>query len=371
MIDTVCLLIPKNHMTYVSGVISWELYSRTDQYSKYVRNPTKAEKDTGKYFPRLTSYQRMFTEECVRLEFSPPKLLKLNNLDELEDKDFPLVIETLQARLKTMGVLVLAALLENAVVSTVHFSKNIQLKNGYTVNYLISEMNKVNLRKSFDFARSRYINDGQSLYAHTKCHQLVIYDKVADLGKDKGRAIDKNQTLYQRSLFDEFNKKDEQQEIVRFEVRLNQKQKLNSVLEGLGFKKNPTFKEVFSSQISKAVVTSYWKTLIKERNLGLLSLAPSVKDILQVLFMSDSKLKPKQAIYLLGLYTLAKDENGMRQLRTILSKKSNDRTWYRIAKDVETAGKLITQHRIRDWVVQVDEALEKYEPYKVKVPLEM
>jgi hypothetical protein len=196
MIDTVCLLIPKQQMAYLNGVASWELYSKTDQYSKFVRNPTKAEKDTGKYFPRLTGYTRKFgQDENVRIEFSVPKLLFLNNLEELEDKDFRLVIETLQARLKTMGVLALAPLLENAVVSSIHFSKNIQLKDGYTVNHLISEMNKVNLRKSFDFARSRYINDGQSLYAHTKCHQLVIYDKIADLGKDKGRAIDKNQTL--------------------------------------------------------------------------------------------------------------------------------------------------------------------------------
>src|SRR5688572_24896722 len=67
MIDTVCLLIPKNQMTYLSGVANWELYSKTDQYTKFVRNPSRAEKDTGKYFPRLTSYQRMFAEESVRL----------------------------------------------------------------------------------------------------------------------------------------------------------------------------------------------------------------------------------------------------------------------------------------------------------------
>jgi len=40
------------------------------------------------------------------MEFSAPKLLYLNNLEELEDKDFPKIIETLQERLKTMGVMV-------------------------------------------------------------------------------------------------------------------------------------------------------------------------------------------------------------------------------------------------------------------------
>ena len=39
--------------------------------------------------------------------------------------------------------------------------------------------------------------------------------------QDKKRAIDKDQTLYQRSLFAELNKEDEPQEIIRFEISLN------------------------------------------------------------------------------------------------------------------------------------------------------
>jgi len=207
MIDTICLLIPRDSMMYLSGVSSWELYSKTEQYEKHVRNPSKTEKETGKYFPRLTGYKRRFSQEAnVRIEFSVPKLLYLNNLDELEDADFSEVIETLQERLKTMGVNVFKSILENASVSSVHFSKNIQLQGGYTSNYLISEMNKVNLRKSFDFAKTRFMNDGQSLYAHTTAHQLVIYDKIADLNKGEKRAIDKELTHYQKNLFGEFNK---------------------------------------------------------------------------------------------------------------------------------------------------------------------
>lgn len=367
MIDTICLLIPKDQMRYLSEISSWELYSKTDQYAKFVRNPSKAEKETGKYFPRLTGYKRKFSQEAnVRMEFSVPKLIYLNNLEELEDKDFPKVIEVLQDRLRIMGVIVSKPILQNAPVSSVHFSKNIVLREGYTVNHLISEMNKVNLRKSFDFAKTRFINDGQSLYAHTTSHQLVIYDKVADLGKDKKRGIDKDQTFYQRSLFAELNKEDEPQEIIRFEIRLSQKQKMNKVLENLGYQKNPVFKQVFNTEMSKKVVTDYWKKLIKERNLGLFSLSVSIKDILRTLFLADKKLKPKQAIYLLGLFMLAKDENGMRQLRTIIAKRSHDRTWYRIAKDIQEATGLITKNKLRDWVTQLDKHLDEYKPYKRK-----
>lgn len=367
MIDTVCLLIPKYKMAYLSGASSWDLYSKTDQYEKYVRNPSKAEKETGKYFPRLTGYKRRFAQqESVRIEFSAPKLLYLNNLDELADKDFPKVIEALQERLRAMGVMVAKLVLEKAPVSSVHFSKNIPLQDGYTANYLISEINKVNLRKSFDFTRSRYINDGQSLYAHTTSHQLIIYDKVADLGKDKKRAIDKEQTLYQMSLFSELKTENEFPEIIRFEVRLSKKQKLNSLLESLGYQKNPTFRQVFNTEMSKKIVTDYWKKLIKERSLGLFSISLSYKDVLQTMFLADKTLKPKQAIYLLGLFVLAKDENGMRQLRTIVSKKSHSMTWYRIVRDMQQASELITQNKVRDWVAQLDKCFAEYKPYRYK-----
>ncbi len=370
MIDTVCLLVPKHKLYFLSGISSWDLYSKTDNYSKFVRNPSKAEKETGKYFPRLTGYSRRFGQDAnVKMEFSVPKLLYLNNLDELENKDFPEVIDTLRERLKDMGVIISKSLLENAPISSVHFSKNILIEDGYTVNYLISEMNKADLRKSFDFAKTRFMNDGQSLYAHTTAHQMVIYDKIADLKKGKKRAIDKDPTLYQQSLFTELSGHknfSEMKEVIRFEIRLNHKQKLNKVLENLGFKKNPTFKDVFSSEMSKKIVSDYWNTLIKERNLGIFSISLSFKEILQILLVSENMIGPKQAIYFLGLFVLARDGNGMRELRNIISKKAHDRTWYRISKDVRSANELITKNKLRSWVTQIDRKLSDYKPYKIK-----
>lgn len=372
MIDTVCLLIPKDKMRICSpserGDPAWNLHSKTEQYEKFVRNPSKRDLDSGLYFPRLTGYNRkdFSLESNIRIEFSAPKLLYLNNLDELEEKDFPEVIKALQDRLNTMGVLVSRKVLEEGSVSSVHFSKNILLQDGYTSSHLISEMNKVNLRKTFDMARSRYINDGQSLYAHTTSHQLIIYDKIADLNKDKKRAIDKEQTLYQMSLFSELKKAEDIIEVIRFEVRLSRKLKMNEVIQRLGYRKNPSFRDVFKVEMSRKVVTDYWNKLIKERNLGLFSISLSLKDILRTIYVANNKIKPKQAIYLIGLFMLGKDENGMRELRSIITKKSHDRTWYRIVKDMQTASELITKNKLRDWVVQIDNSLAEFKAYKQK-----
>lgn len=365
MIDTICLLIPKDKMVFLSGVSSWELYSKTSEYEKFVRNPSRTEKETGKYFPRLTGYKRRFSQDAnVRLEFSAPKLVYLNNLEELEDADFSKVVDVLQERLRIMGVVVSKQVLENASVSSVHFSKNIKLTDGYTVNHIISELGKIDLRKSFDFAKTRFLNDGQSLYAHTTSHEFVIYDKIADLNKGKKRAIDKDQTLYQMNLFTELKRR-ELQEVIRFEVRLNRKPKMNQVLKSLGYSKNPCFKGVFGAEVSKKVVNSYWKMLVTERNSSLFSMTTSAKDTLRKLFTENNKLRPAKAVYLLGLSVLSKDEGGMRQLRSILSGKSHDRTWYRIAKDTQLANDIIGKYRTRDWVIQLNKELEDYKPYKL------
>ena len=372
MIDTVCLLIPKDKLTIVDlssyGVPKWNLHSKTEQYDKFVKNPSKKDKDSGLYFPRLTGYKRKGygKDENVRIEFSVPKLIYLNNLDEVENKDFKEVIDILHERLSSMGVIAPKKLLANAPVSAVNFSKNIELKNGYTVSYLISEINKIDLRKSFDFSKTRFINDGQSLYAHTTSHQLVIYDKIADLKKGKKRAIDKDQTLYQRTLFDEVTKCNDLSEVIRFEIRLGRKQKLNKVLNDLGYEKNPSFKDVFNSEMSKAVVNDYWQKLVTDRNLGLFSLDLKPKEILQSLYVSNKELKPKQAVYLFGLFTLARDSNGMRELRTIVTKNANDRTWYRLAKDTRTVCDLIAENNLRNWVKDLDKELKNYKTYKSK-----
>ena len=162
-----------------------------------------------------------------------------------------------------------------------------------------------------------------------------------------------------------FSELKKEKEIIRFEIRINHKQKLNKLLQDLGYDKNPAFKDVFSEEMSKKVVTSYWDKIIKDCNYGTFSVSLTLKDVLQRLLLADNKLKTKQAVYLLGLYSLAKDENGLRQLRSIISKRSHDRTWYRIISDIKQANELINKDNLRDWVMQIDQVLEAYKVYKI------
>lgn len=374
MIDTVILSIQRSSVVSVSNptneTLGWNQQSNTPAYTKFIRNPSKKDIDSGLYFPRLTGIKRKIegrADSFIKIEFSIPKLLYKNNLDEVEENDFNVILELLQDRLTRMGIIVQEKYLRYASVSAVHYSKNIQLVEGYTSQFVISELNKVDIRKSFDFTKTRFMNDGQSICAYANAHSFVIYDKIADLKKDSKRAIDKDQTKYQMSLFDELDKK-ELYEVLRFEIRLSKKQKLNSLFKKLGFPENPTFKDVFSKKISQSVVSYYWKTLIENNSLLLFSFVTGPKDILKQVLIADPSLKPKQALYFTSLIIMTKDGNGTRELRSILSKYSDNRTWYRIKDDIKKVVSLVKKVRQRDWFYQVENSIEKFETFKANPP---
>lgn len=371
MIDTVCLTLPLKNIVFLDennkAVPQWDLQSKTEHYSKYVRNPSRADKASGLYFPRLTFYSRQYGQQSIKIEFSVPKLIFNNNLEELSGSDFDTVVDLLQDRLKRMGVRVFKEVLVSAPVTTVHFSKNIELTEGYTSTYVISELQKIDLRKSFDFARARYINNGQSLCAHTKAHELVIYDKIADLAKTKKRAIDKDQTVSQRSLFKSLETAEKPLEVLRIEVRLCNKRKINSIFKKLDLPENPTFKDVFRQEIGMSVVAHYWESIIKGNQLALFTINQSAKDLLKEMCRGDPSIKPKQAIYQVGLMVLAKDGEGLRELRSILDGHTNDRNWYRIKSDFKKISQNISNKNVRTWVKEIEKQITTYKPLKPNI----
>lgn len=372
MIDTVCLTLPYTSLVLLDenneAVPKWDLQSKTENYSKYVRNPSKTDKKSGLYFPRLTIYSRRFDQSpSVKIEFSVPKLIFNNNLEELFDEHFEKVMVALQDRLEKMGVRVFKQVLASAPITTVHFSKNFSLTDGYTSRYVISELQKIDLRKSFDFARSRYINNGQSICAHTRAHELVIYDKIADLNKKEKRAIDKDQTSTQLCLFNSIKQKKNTLEVLRIEIRLCNKLKINSVFKKLKLNKNPSFKDVFNSNVSRLIINNYWQSFIMADQLALFTIKQSSKDMLRELYRGSPDIKPKQAIYLIGLLTLAKDAEGLRELRSIFQESTADRSWYRIKKDYKKISANISKSNVRSWVNNLEKQLKKFTPIDISL----
>lgn len=370
MIDTIILTIPREKVRVVDmthyGAPAWDLQSRTRSYEKFVKNPSSRDLESGLYMPCITGYSRKNrlheVERSIRVQFSAPKLIYKNNLDELAEAQFPSVVTALNDRLERMGVFVGRDDLENASVTSVHYSKNIVLKNNYTAQYVISELSKINPNKRFDFARARFMNEGQSLYIHASTHEFVVYDKVADLTKGFKRAIDRDQNGLQMGLFEKLK---EDHEIIRFEARLVKRQKLNSLFKDFGFMQNPTFQDVFSAEKSRAVLMHYWQTMIDKSGISLFANLNTPKDVLRQIFLVREDMKPTSAIYFAGLMMLASDGNGLRELRSILTKQATDRSWYRISADFKEIGAELVRLKPRDWYDQLRIGLNSLEPYRL------
>jgi len=331
---------------------------------KCVNNPTASDKRDHIYRPRLTLMKRMTKngiELPLKIEFSVAKILYGNNVEEVRESDFDRVVAALQKAMAQMGVIVSREDIASASVSAFHPSKNIELKSGYTSSFVITELQKIDVSKKMDLNRDSFRNSGHSLQFYTNSHSLVIYDKMQDLKKPQKRAIDKDQNSIQLSLFDTLVKK-RKKEVLRIEARLTKRVKLNAVLSSLGYKENPTFREVFNKDLCQKILLNYWEELITSKNLFLFEMDGSPKKTLEKVFKTKPKIKPKEAIYLVGLKVLSKE--GIRDTRAVVERYATSRTWYRIADDLpfldELAGK--TYH---GWVKQVADSLKAFVPLRL------
>lgn len=366
MIDTVILTIARTDFQGLVGahIPQWELHSKSGNYQKLVKNQNSFQKKDDIYRPRIRGIVRGRTK-FMQIEFSVPKLIYGNNLEEVSEKEFEKVIEILRERLIDFGIVVSKKVLREATVSSFHPSKNVLLKDGFTSSSVIKELQKINLTKKLDLNKDSFRNEGQSLQCYANSHSLVIYDKIQDLKKPKKRAIDKDQTVQQLSLFESVTKPKGMNEVLRIEVRLSKKVKMNQVLKSLGFSTGPTFEDIFKKEVCQKIVEHYWKTIIENENVFLFSASNSPKSLLKALLSQKKPPKAKQAIYLVGLAGLCKDDKGIRDLRNILNPAISSRGWYRFANDLKSLN-YIEAKNSQSWVTQIENSIKTFKSIKVR-----
>jgi len=372
MIDTVILTIPRDKIKKLDNTQGfypeWTLKNKAKGYEIWIKNMPKIKGEIGPYYPRLTGYKRGSQKDniipMVNIEFSIPKLIYSNNLDEVEERDFPIIIDSLHRRLSEMGEIIFKTDLENANISAFHPSKNIVLSDGYTAYSVIKELSKINLTKKLELTKVNYKNDGNAIQMYAINHSIVYYDKIADLNQNQKKAVDQDQTPQQFSLFEEIKDKQPKLEILRMEVRFSKKQKMNSIMQELSFQKNPTFKDIFKKDVCQKIVRWYWDTIVKGENLFLFELLNTPKQKYKDILRANEKMKVKQAIYLVGLDVLCKDGGGIREFRSLTEKRIKQRNWYRISDGIKKLNKLAEKQPLHSWVKQIDDAIKDFKPIK-------
>lgn len=317
-------------------------------------------KTKDKYYPRLTITPRIKKKgfgpkNDLKIEFSVCKLVYGNNLKELSIFDENFVYQFLYQRVLEMGV--------ELKVSPAKFqvcgfdtAKNIFLSKDYFSFQIIQELNKCNLDRRLDLDNKEYREgSGTTLQFYSKAHSLVIYDKLADLNKPNKRAIDKDRNDLQKDLFEELQ--DQKQEIIRFEIRLRNKQKMKQVLTNLGCKiETVYFEDLFDELLWKRLLSYYWQNLIVDKNRFLFSKVNRTDLLLDKLLLKNPKIKTSEFFRLIGINTVAK-EKGLAKIRKIYEKRLGGKNWSRFCKDFEILNQIT---KIRDcfgWFGEVDREL--------------
>ncbi|MDD5237346.1 MAG: hypothetical protein PHU96_00080 [Candidatus Omnitrophica bacterium] len=298
------------------------------------QNPSKEELKKGIYKPRLTVTKRMGENGFIvtlKIEFSIPKLLFGNNFDEAEEGDFGEVVNILQKRLQEMGVLVFKNVLENTPVSAVHYSKNITLTDYSTPYAVLKELSKINLNQKLDLNQTDFRNEGHSLKFRANSFEIALYDKLKDLKKAKTsekRAIERDNAL-QLSLFDDLKPK-KPFEVLRMEVRLNNRAKIKQVFKTLNIPYEITFSSVFKKDISQKTLLLYLDEI--KNAYSLLAYKPkTMKDFIIDFRMLNPKVKIRKMLQVLGL-KMACNDMGIREFRKS-TESYGDYSWYRLKRD--------------------------------------
>ena len=304
---------------------------------KAIQNPTKLDGQQQNYKPRLTVIKRIgrkggFDIE-LRIEFSVPKLIYGNNFQEVEERDFELILLKLQTKLREMWVTVSIENLRKANVATIHYSKNFCFTDHTTASALISDISKVDLTRRLDLNKTDFRNEGKALYYYAKSHSLVFYDKIQDLAQPEKRSSEKDRAFnWQMNIFDEIRRKQAiPLEVLRMEMRLCDRRKMKSLFKYLGIDTELTFEDLFKRNIAQTVLLDYWCKIHEEVRMNALMSRKPV-DLLESVFkIPDITLQ--KALSLFAILELSKT-NSDRTLYDMIAKRFCPRSFQRLKKFV-------------------------------------
>lgn len=368
MLDTIILQLNRNQYQILDygrfGTTKEKVEQSFGGFLKWYNNPTPKDKKDGIYKPRVTLIKRG-RNFLLKIEFSAPKLLYGNNLEELETEDFDKVAKLLQERLKDMGVIVWTKHIEEAEVLSFHPSKNIVLSKGYTSNLAIQELRKMDTSKRFDYDEKNFRNYGEVLQFYTRSHAFVIYDKINDLSKPQKRATDKDQTKQQLSIFDFLKENNNRLEVLRLEIRLSLKQKMNKILEQVGWQTNPTFKEIFNKGLCQKIVQLYWQDFFGQNNF-VFNTNSNPQEIFQLILTRYPNVKILTAIKMVGLYMLSKDDEGIRGFRQVIDNYKPNTNWAVVKRDLKMFEDEIFTNSTWKFINDIKTQINKFSAYRLE-----
>lgn len=286
------------------------------KYLNCVRNPTEREQKQRGYMPRLSvckSIRKGGFEIILNIEFSVPKLVFGNNLGEVDDSDFELVLDTLVEKLNFMGVFVDKEALRKSRVNILHYGKNMILPKGISSNIILCNLSKINPPASYNRKIVDYWNGGKVVSFGCKQSEITFYDKIKEVDPEIAKVFGNI-------------------EVFRMEVRMV---KTRLISRNLNIDvEDCTFEKVFNSSLAQVRLQDSVSDLKKKLYLASFD-SDNFEFNVRNFLVSNKKMKYKKKLEMIGLRSLL-DLMSENEVRDNLGLRgSNSRKWYALKKQLK------------------------------------
>ncbi len=229
---------------------------------------------------------------------------------------------------------------------------------------VINELAKLNVWKRLDVNSKDYRNNGYVLKWHANSYEICVYDKVQDLNQARTsskRALEEDYDA-QLGLFDDLRQ--QQVQVLRLEVRLNNRRKIKSILKALDESEDVYFWALFGRRIAAKILGHFWAELMQQH--GMASLLEidlrSPDQFAESLMAANPKMKAAKVTSIIGTVQLLQQvgEKGV----SVLFDTLNPKTIKRLIDECKTYQPTATPR----WTAirQVKQQLEDFHPLRLK-----
>jgi hypothetical protein len=329
------------------------------------RNPTAKEKASGNYMPRLTlikAVRRGGVPITLNIEFSAQKVVHNDNFNEITQSDFDYLCVQLHRKLHNIGVIVTGPnTLKDALVSTIHYSKNIPLTDYSTAHAIITDLEKCNYTTHKKSDGQKYINNGEAMHFYSRKWGLCIYDKLKEHAKSKvtEKGLLEKDYYCQLSLFDE-KPLANPFEMVRVEARYIGRPQIRKSFKDAGLQTDSlTFRDLFSETVAKKML-QYEIAKLRETYPAISLTDKTAPALLTELSIQNPRTQIGTIMEAVAYKTLL-ETTGSRDVRNIGNFTSQQ--WYNLNKKINSLN--FARRKIASFDI-IESQLQKFEPVKLQ-----
>jgi len=324
------------------------------------------------YLPKIDIFEtltknRDAVQYILKAEFSVPKLLYRNSLQEVSELDLDRVLSAFKKALGGVGVMIESDTVANARVSAVHFCKNVLLPHNIRMQEALAELQRVDISKVIDVTLKETKNGGRILHIYSGTIERVFYDKIADAMRPKVKRKDKGRINHERAIIERFGLQN--REVFRYEYRVKKAQtvmrEVNSAL-GREYKTFVSFKDLFTPNLCKTMILKSWRGLIQRPENQLALLGPTDELTLFLHILTQAKKlggnahSMNRALISYGLARAIRDHGAKETRRAIFSIWNTDHT-ERLTRKIEVSAEFTRDLPYSNTITFIDNAFERFE----------